>query len=225
MAETIPVFPDPYKRLLLVEGNDDASFFYALLRELDLAVDIYIYDYQGSEKLDMALSNVVQDRRFEELVHLGIARDADFNIDAFSRACSSIERANRVNPRHQLPIPQRHMESQGDQLKVTVCILPDSDVDGMLEDLILEACLSDPAMSCVEDYFRCLQDNGISLKDHVLPKAKTRVYIAGKAADETGTKNDKETWEPQYIFRRPWWSWGSPVFDQVKAFLHQLAES
>ena len=102
-------------------------------------------------------------------------------------------------------------------------ILPGSGVEGMLEDLVLSAFDDDPAMACAEDYFACLQDNGINLKRHILPKAKSRVFLAGKAADAQHDRQTSESWEIQYLFHLNWWSWDNSVFEPVKAFLQQLA--
>ncbi len=215
------IFPEPFTRLLLVEGDDDKAFFLSLAKHLDIQSEIYIYNYDGRDKLDDALITLVNDPRFELLKHIGIVRDADFNTDAFSSVRSRLLRANRINPRHQLPVPVRVMESAGDELKLSVLILPDK-VEGMLENLVLNAFRDDPAMECVDQYFACLQDLGITFKQVIDPKARTRVFLSAKAVDDRYDHRTAEAWELAYIFRLEWWSWNSPVFDIAKAFLRQL---
>lgn len=217
------IFPEPFSRLLLVEGDDDKAFFLALTQHLKLSGSVWIYSYEGRDQLDDALIALVNEPRFELLNHLGIVRDSDFNTDAFSSVCSRIRRANRINPRHQLPVPERALESSGSDLKTSILILPNDGIEGMLEDLILKAFEHDPAMLCADDFFRCLENSDINSKREVLPKAKTRVFLAGKAVDERNDRRASEAWELQYIFRLSWWSWDNPTFDQVKAFLQKLA--
>ena len=73
------------------------------------------------------------------------------------------------------------MEPAGESPKVSTIILPDEGVEGMLEDLVLSAYSEDPVSSCVEDYFHCLEERRVTLKRTVLPKARVRVFIAGKS--------------------------------------------
>ena len=93
----------------------------------------------------------------------------------------------------------------------------------MLEDLVLNALSTDPVSSCVDDYFTCLEERDITLKRTVLPKARVRVFIAGKVVDDEAIGKDRDTWEMRYAFRSDWWSWDSPAFNKVKAYLTQLA--
>ena len=216
------ILPEPYTRLLLVEGEDDFAFFLALLKQLELDKEIHVIHYKGKDNLAQGLANVVNNQRFEELVQLGIVRDADFDTDALSSVRSNIDKVNRETGKG-LAKPKRHLEPTGESPKVSAIILPDEGVDGMLEDLVLNALSADPVSSCVNDYFTCLEERGISLKRTVLPKARARVFIAGKVADDAGTGKDRETWELRYAFRRDWWSWDSPVFDRAKDYLTQLA--
>ena len=216
------ILPAPYTRLLLVEGEDDFDFFLALLKELELDKKIRIYRYGGKDNLAEGLANVVNAQRFEELVHLGIVRDADYDTDALSSVRSSITRINRETGK-ELSIPDRHMEPIGDSPKVSVFFLPDEDVEGVLEDLVLSAFSEDPVSSCVKDYFTCLEGCGITLNRTALPKARVRVFIAGKVVDDTGSGKDRDSWEMRHVFRRSWWSWDSPVFNPVKDYLQQLS--
>ena len=216
------VLPETYDRVLLVEGKDDFSFFLTLLKKLELDKTIRIYCYCGKDNLAQGISNVVQDGRFEELKHLGIVRDADFDTDALSSVRSSIDRVNRETGR-ELARPETHMEPAGESPKVSTIILPDEGVEGMLEDLVLSAYSEDPVSSCVEDYFTCLEERRVTLNKTVLPKARVRVFIAGKVVDDEGFGRDRDSWELRYAFRSDWWSWDSPAFNKVKAYLTQLA--
>ena len=216
-------FPAPYTKLLLVEGATDADFIYALTGNLRLKSAYWVYDYRGKDSLHQALELVVRDTRFEELRHLSIIRDAEFDTDAFGSVCDLIRNANRINPRNQLAVPVEDSVPAGEEPKTSVLILSGEGVEGMIEDLVLDAYDDDPIMPCVDSYFSCLEDSGISLKREVKPKARTRVFIAGKNVDDRSSGDDSEDWELRYVFKSSWWAWDSPVFDPVKAFLRQLA--
>lgn len=216
------VLPKPFSRILLVEGADDFAFFLALLKALKLDETIRVYAYCGKDNLEQGLSNVVQDDRFEDLEHLGIVRDADFNTHAMNSIHSSIDRVTRETDRA-LAKPIAHMLPMGDSPKVSTFIMPGEGEEGMLEDLVLSAYSEDFVTKCVDDYFTCLVEHGLSLNNNALPKAKVRVFIAGKTVDAEGTGKDRKTWEMRHVYSRDWWSWDSPVFDSVKDYLTQLA--
>ena len=209
--------------LLLVEGPDEVYFFASLVEELSLGKEIQIAHFGGRDQLYKALKLALADTDFSLLNKLGIVRDADYNTNAFQSVCSALANANRKIPRHQFPIPDKLSTFTNDTPHIGVLRLPDEDSDGMLEDLILKACEQDVIMSCVDQYFECVETNEVLLKQHVLPKAKVRVFLSGKAVDESGSKKDKSTWWMTDIYRSDWWNWDHPAFDAVKEFLIQLA--
>lgn len=220
MAEVVQ--PELYIHVLLVEGAEDFDFFLALLKELGLEKTFFVYKYCGRDNLAQGLSIALQDTRFEDLRHLVIIRDADFNTDAISSIRSAIDLFNKETG-SELSMPVRQMEPEGDAPEVSAIILPDENTEGMLEDLVLEALSEDIVYDCINDYFNCLEDRGLTFNKYVLSKAKVRVFIAGKVVDDAGTSKDRGSWEMRYAVRSNWWSWDSPAFNDVKAYLRQLA--
>lgn len=84
----------------------------------------------------------------------------------------------------------------------------------MLEDLCLEAVMDDPAMSCVDEYFKCLEDQNVLQKQIAIPKARLHAFLAsrerpGLRLGEAAEKNDIPM--------------DSPVFEPVTEFLRQLS--
>ncbi len=84
----------------------------------------------------------------------------------------------------------------------------------MLEDLCLAALADDPAMCCVDEYFRCLEDQKIVPKQVALPKARLHTFLAsrgkpGLRLGEAAQSNDIPL--------------DSPVFEPVVNFLRQLS--
>ena len=84
----------------------------------------------------------------------------------------------------------------------------------MLEDLCLAAVADDPAIQCVDEYFICLDQQGISQKEIVIAKARLHAFLAsrerpGLRLGEAAEKNDIPL--------------DNPVFEPVTKFLRQLA--
>ena len=105
---------------------------------------------------------------------MGIVCDADDNRDgAFRSICRALRAAN-------LPIPQEPMTMVGDHPHVRDDHPRES--GRMLEDLCLAAVSDDPAISCVDEYFKCLDQQGISQKESVIPKARLHAFLGVQRA-------------------------------------------
>jgi hypothetical protein len=100
----------------------------------------------------------------------------------------------------------------GQNPQVAVMILPDHSTPGMLEDLCLRAVSEDPAMHCVENYFDCLQVQGLQAPN-ARAKAHVQTFLASR--DSPGLRLG-EAAEAGY------WPWGHEVFSPVKEFLSRL---
>ena len=170
-----PQFEIENKRLLIVEGKDERGFFGALLREMDLVQDIQVMDIGGKTMLPGSLEHLVSQDGFDDVVFLGIVRDANTNPKGtFDSICGALRKAN-------LPCPEKPMKITGEKPSIITCVLPAPDRNGELEDLCLEAVAEDPAMECVDDYFSCLKEKEAPFpKDTELSKAKVRVFLASR---------------------------------------------
>lgn len=213
-----------YSRLLLVEGPDDIDFVYALLGELSLLETIYLYQVGGKDNFEKSLTALINSSEFDQLEYLGIMRDADYNTDAFESIHSAIANANKRHPRHSIPVPDKPLEIVGEDLKVSIMILPDSGIEGMLENVILDVLADDKIILCVDNFITCLEEQDIELKLHVLPKAKVRIFLAGNALDATSSRDESEIWELRHMFKLKRWQWEHPSLEGIKAFLRQLAQ-
>jgi len=63
--------------------------------------------------------------------------------------------------------------------KTAVLILPNASTPGMLETLCLESVATDPTIHCVEQYFDCLQKQGITLPSNIT-KARAHAFLSSK---------------------------------------------
>lgn len=198
--------PITYSKVLLVEGRDAFEFSKALLRHLGLLSEIEIRNFGGLADLADYLEALKVTPGFLGAVSLGILRDAEANLDsAFQSVCSALKRSG-------YSVPGQPMAIAEGSPRVSVFILPDCANPGMLEDLCLQAVANDPTLACVEQYLRCLQEQGVGLPNNV-PKARLHAFLASRPVP------DLQLGEAAH---RGYWLWDSPVFDYLKGFLRAL---
>lgn len=191
--------------LLVVEGREEELFFGALIKHLGLQ-NIQIIPLGGKGQLRQNLRALVASPGFAGVTSLGIVRDANTDPGAaFQSVCDALQNAK-------LPAPQRPLVPVGSKPRVIVMILPEENAPGMLENLCLKAVAQDPAMFCVEQYFQCLQQRGISLPDNE-SKAKVQVFLASKP--KAGLRLGEAA-------QAGYWPWNARAFDQVKDFLQRI---
>lgn len=195
-----------YSKVLVVEGHDAFQFFKALLRHLGLLDKIEIRNSGGVGDIPTYLETLVDTPGFDRVISLGIVRDAEDNAgSAFQSVCSGLKQAK-------LSAPQRVTEIADGTPKVSVFILPDCVNPGMLEMLCLQAVNADPAIFCVEQYFQCLQRQGVTLPGNI-SKAQVHTFLSSRA-------------KPNLLLGQAahegYWPWDNPAFDSVKQFLTSL---
>ena len=191
--------------VLVVEGKEEGLFFGALINHLRLQ-NIQILSVGGKEKLRGNLKALAQSPGFSDVISLRVVRDADSNPDAaFQSVRDALQAAG-------LPTPKRPLVPVGAKPRVAVLILPEVGKPGMLEDLFLRAITQDPAMLCVEQYFECLQQAGLSLPDN-MSKAKVQVFLASRR--KAGLRLGEAA-------QAGYWSWETEAFEQVRDFLKQI---
>jgi len=194
----------PY--ILVVEGKEEEVFFRELIRRLGLP-KIQIVPIGGKSNLRQNLKILAKSPRFNDtVISLGIVRDAD---DNWSAAFQSVRDALQAAG---LTAPESQLASVGNKPRVTIMILPESGASGMLEDLCLKTVENDHANLCVEQYFQCLQQQGLPLPRN-MAKARVQVFLASKP--EPG-KRLGEAAEAGY------WPWDDLAFEEVKNFLKQI---
>lgn len=194
------------ENLLIVEGDDDELFFYALAQQLGLHEGLQIYQTGGKYELPKVVAAVAASYGFRKVKRLGIIRDADEDPEAaFKSVVTALEKAK-------LPVPSKPREVTGSSPRVSVFILPAEDRQGALEDLCLEAVKEDPAMACVEGFFQCLETQGVSKPTNIV-KAKVQIFLASRP--EPGKRLG-------HAAQAGYWPWDSQVFEPVKEFLRCL---
>ena len=191
--------------LLVVEGREEELFFGAIVRDLGLQ-DIQVIGIGGKMNLRRNLRALTLSPCFTEVVSLGVVRDANDNPSAaFQSVHDALQAVN-------LPAPGRSLMPTGDVPQVTVMILPEEGMRGMLEDLCLKSVAKDSAMVCVTQYFECLQQRGLSLPEN-LSKATVQVFLASRR--RAGLRLGEAA-------QAGYWLWDDDAFRQVRDFLQQI---
>ena len=190
------------ENLVLVEGHDEELFFDALLRHMGIN-SIQVLPIAGKDNLGPNLKMLVVSPRYSEVVSLGIVRDADKNPKgAFQSVCGALKIVN-------LPAPEVPLVPTGRGPQVTVMILPAGDTPGMLEDVCLRTVGEDPAMFCVEEFFKCLQERNVSMPRNN-SKARVQVYLGSRL--EAGKRLGEAA-------QAGYWPWDHIAVEQIKNFL------
>jgi hypothetical protein len=204
MAKFPSAITQPY--VLVVEGDEEKFFFQAFINHLGLG-QIQIVPIGGKTELRRNLSTLVITSGHENMVSLGVVRDADLNpASAFQSVCGALQAVG-------LTAPIRPLLTSGQNPRVTIMILPAEGITGMLEDVCLKSVTGDAAMPCVEQYFQCLQDHTVPLPKN-MSKAKVQVFLASR--EEAG----KRLGEAAHV---GYWPFGDNAFGPVKDFLQQIS--
>ncbi len=216
-----------YGRLLFVEGRDDEVFFLKLFEHMGISGDIHIVVYGGKDNLQRHLLAILSDANYSiNRQHIGIVRDADYNTDAFDSIVSALRHANEHRgTRHQFSIPGTAQARSEAAPYVSVLVLP-PDGEGTLEDLVVDVLKTEPVMTCVDQYFECLTENGISISRERFSKSKLSVFISGAAVDtDYATNRDSRRKFLREAVAMHWWRaalWQHDNFRVIQDFLTQL---
>ncbi|MBL7064444.1 MAG: hypothetical protein ISS49_09620 [Anaerolineae bacterium] len=172
MGTQRPFKPITRSKVLVVEGQDEKNLFSKLITCLDLP-DIEIRDIGGKTKFRRNIKTLTITSGYDRVTSVGIVTDADKQPQgAFDSICDALEAAG-------LPRPTAPLRPTGDDPQVAVMILPGDGREGMLEDLYLESVADDPVMPCLEEHFRCLEEQ---LEAGAFPgnpsKAIVRTFLA-----------------------------------------------
>jgi hypothetical protein len=195
------------KKLLLVEGKDEAVFVNTLLKELGIS-DVQIKDMGGKDKFPRNILGLPTTTGFEEVYILGILRDAEDKParSTFDSVCSDLKRVD-------LPLPQALTHFSDTKPSIGIFVMPDNRREGMLEDLCLESLANTDKITHTDNFFNKANVTN-SAKDFSKRRVQAWLSIAhneeylqrevGRAA-ETG-----------------FWDFTHPCFADLKAFLEQL---
>ena len=150
--------------MLLVEGNDDLHVIAALCQKFQIPENFYIEDCRGVSNLIQGLP--VRLKGTGEIHTMGIVVDADLDLNS---RWNEIKNIFKKSGKYSL-IPEKFpkdglilLPDNSDDIKVGVWIMPNNDVNGMLEDftsfLIPE---SDDLVKPVNEILDSIETQGIN---------------------------------------------------------------
>ena len=191
-------------KLLLVEGSHEEKFFKSLLPNISVS-GLQVIEVGGEHSFAPNLRNLPSYEKFEDVISIGIVRDADKN---FKAKMASIQDALR---QAKLPVPTTHLKP-AEKPQISIFIMPNNSDNGALENLCMETVADDPAIRCVDDYFNCLQ--ALKNKSHPnIYKARVQAYLACKDEGDIHMGTASEL---------GYWNFASPALDSLKQFLGSL---
>ena len=192
-------------KLLIVEGPDDQYLFEALIKQIGVE-HIQVQNVGGTPGFRPALSAIVSTPGFRDLVSIGLVRDANSSdADAARSLTYALADAG-------LPVPSAPLEFKSGDPRVAFLIVPHGQKSGILEDVCLASTESDPAMSCVDGYFSCIDEHITDLPNN-LSKARVQAFLASRK-------------EPGKLLGQAasagYWNWDHPAFDPLKQLVSML---
>ena len=195
-------------KLLLVEGIDEYRVFESLAEQIGVS-GIQTIPYGGRPKLRSLLRTLVALSGFADVESLAIVMDADTSSSgSIQSICGSLASVG-------LPVPQGPLiQASTGNLKVTYLVLPGGTSPGMLEDVCLSSAASDPAMNCVDAYFKCIAATSLSGPRHNhRSKARVHTFLASRSRPGLRLGEAAEAGI---------WPFHSPAFDPLKRLLQVI---
>jgi len=128
-----------HPKLLLGEGVDERRLFASLVKHIGLQAQVQVLAYSGKDNLRAYLSTLRKLPHLNNVVSIGITRDADGDAGG---ALQSIESAI-LHANFPAEIGSR------------VLVLPGNGRPGALEDILIPALSSDPVWPCIENLVTC----------------------------------------------------------------------
>ena len=200
-------------KLLLVEGQDEVSFFDVLLKHLDLR-DVQVIEVGGRDKFRLEFPNIRNlTNNFETLTSYAVIRDADVDKAAAFQSVKGVLAANGQTAPNSVDTWDLNTSP-----KVGVYILPGEDEPGMLEDLCLQTVTGTPVMPCVVSFMECLREKLEDAppnqerhpgEEYFYPrnphKAKAKAFLASLYGDipSVGIAARKGIWRLDHAALRP----------------------
>ncbi len=186
-------------RVLVGEGVEEVLFFTALLGHLGIS-GVQVEHCNGKAGLGSYLKTLKTRTGFASVQKVAIVRDADEDPAAAAANVESfIARAG---------FPEGVIVSK--------LILPGASTTGALEHLCLRTIAGQPIATCIEEYLACATDATGIKHTSTTNQAKSRVQVWLAAQEPPDLRLGIAAGKGML-------DWSSPAFDELKAFLRELA--
>ncbi len=157
--------------LLIVEGVDDKAFFQKLLENRDICRYLQILNLNGIDNLRRELGMIKNDPNYSNVRKILIVRDSDNNPDT---SLQSVKDAVREILNENANDIFYNCNS-----RVGILMLPDSESEGSLEDLILDSC-NENIRNIIENFIDQIEKEGLVI--YKKSKYKVHCYFGAKCS-------------------------------------------
>ena len=203
-----------YKKVLLVEGEDEKNVFTALLRFLNIS-EVDVIPAGGKENFKGKFSVLSKRTNFDNIENLGFIRDAEENA-AKSSFGSMYNIIAPVLADFALPKTPGEVARTGSKT-CGIFIMPDCASSGMLEDLCIKSVENQDLFKNANEYVEKAkaeyEKDKAGNKKFNMPKALVQAYLAGRVpvVNSLGLAVQKK-----------YFDFNNVAFDSVKKFLKEL---
>ena len=186
-----------------MEGTDEIHAVQALG-----AVGIEIRSFGGIQNLRGVLKALRSVAGFDELVFLGVVRDAESDANNVLQSVrDSLQAAG-------FPVPAANLTPADGKPRTIILINPHGSAAGSLDDVCLGTVEGDPAMTCVDEYFLCLAKIG-RVPGANVAKARAHAFIASCERPDVSLG---------VAIRRGYFPLGHAAFDPLRRLVGLLSE-
>jgi len=173
---------EKHTKKLLVEGNDDQHVIWALCRKFNLLEIFDVIDCEGIKNIYDAIPVRFKQSNIETL---GIIVDADINLHDRWASIKNLLSGQGFPVPDDLPT-EGLVLSKGD-IKAGVWIMPDNNVNGMLEDFLSFLIpTNDPLLPVVDTTLDEIENNKLN-KYQLTHKSKARIHSWLSWQEDPGT--------------------------------------
>lgn len=172
-----------FNRKLLVEGKDDQHVILALCKKFNIAQNFEVIDCEGITKLEEQIPIRLKTHGIETI---GIIIDADANIESRWKSLSALLSFSGYNVPDKLPSTGLILNPPN-KVKIGVWIMPDNNLNGMLEDfmrfLVPE---DDKLLTIAKDSLTEIENENLN-KYLLIHKSKALIHTWLAWQDDPGT--------------------------------------
>lgn len=225
------------KNILIVESKNDKHFFQAIIRKLNLDIEISSpilisdQDYRemdglSDQKLKQVLRNLAASIQRGEIEKVGVIIDTD--------NCQEVDRVSFVNQCMQEVFPNSELLSEVnkfinlnvDDLNVQLaCYFTNIDGQGELETVLKEIKQKESIHAdCLESWKNCLVINGKTIKDKDFDKFWVNIYVRFDTCSnhdrrQAGSKCSMRSFDYVMENKVDIWDLDHPILDNLNQFL------
>jgi len=201
------------KNIVLLEGHDDCDFFHYYFRFLNLK-SFQLIGCEGKDSLKNHVTAIKAQSNYSDLSNLIVVQDNDSDpTRRFIEICNNLKKAGIGS------IPTAPYRIAGSNPAISIVLLPNENIPGDIEKLILETFEGNPVKKCSKEFISCFLSNNphCTLKDTKLSKAELQAImsvVTEEPCRDIGIAAQHNAWSFDHI-----------KFHHLKVFFTQLENS